>query len=140
VRDNRAQFFQKHKWNRLLKRFVIFLVVIEIFTHLFLVVDSVIEEDAAHAEEEGGRRRGGAHLWGEGDLVERVEGVEGGHPHQTAPAQVVAGAVVGDVQRVEVTSLPPEELGQVDSLQGGRRRSAGYSGPTLHGDYKICNH
>ena len=44
-------------------------------------------------------------------------GVEGWYPDKAAPANVVAGPIQRDVQRVEVSCLPPEELADVDSLQ-----------------------
>ena len=49
-----------------------------------------------------------------------VDSVHGGHVHQAAPANIVAGAVVLDVHGAEVTGLPVVELEQVDTLQDDR--------------------
>ena len=46
--------------------------------------------------------------------------VDGGHPNQAAPADVVARAVVLDVHGAEVAGLPVEELGDVHELQRHR--------------------
>jgi len=43
--------------------------------------------------------------------------VDGRHPDQAAPADVVARAVVLDVHGAEVARLPVEELGDVDELE-----------------------
>lgn len=56
-----------------------------------------------------------------------VDGVHGGHVHQTAPADVVARAVVLDVHRAEVAGLPVVELEQVHALQDdGDNHGAGH--------------
>ncbi|GMF25085.1 unnamed protein product [Phytophthora fragariaefolia] len=43
--------------------------------------------------------------------------VDRGHPHETAPAEIVARAVVHDVDAAHVAGLPPKELGHVHELQ-----------------------
>ena len=59
---------------------------------------------------------------------ERVRDVHRGHPHEAAPANVPARAVVLDVHGREVARLPPEELGDVDELQGDVDGKSGKDG------------
>lgn len=66
---------------------------------------------SAYLGQKGGRVR---------DPVHGGRGVERGDPRAHAPADVVAKAVVHDVDRPEVARLPDVELGEVDQLDGDR--------------------
>lgn len=102
----------------LLKRHL--LVVLGLSEELLLVVHLVVEPNASDSEE--GPQCGCAAA-----KVRRVRheeirgvGVQARHPHEAAPADVVTRTIQRDVQGVEVTCLPPEELGQVDRLREQR--------------------
>ena len=50
------------------------------------------------------------------DQEHGVNGVDTRHPHQAAPANVVARSIVLNVHGAKVASLPPKELGNVNRL------------------------
>ena len=85
--------------------------------YLALAVGPVVDghADGTGQEEEDGREAGDV-LGGMIDQEIGRRGVDGGHPDQAAPADVVAGAVVLDVHGAEVARLPVEELGYVHEL------------------------
>ena len=83
------------------------------FKLLLLIVCPVVESQRGEAKNEDDPAACAAHQTGLGHEEVSGEGVEHLDPGEAAPAEVVARPVQGDVQRVEVASLPVEELQQV---------------------------
>ena len=75
------------------------------------------------------------------------------YPAETSPAQIISGPIQGDVQRVEVSRLPVEELAQVEadecrvdhrpegvavSLNGGHGERDDEERPAEHPHPAVC--
>lgn len=87
---------------------------------LALSVAVVVAPNASNScndEEEG---KGGVEAsWVHSEVVS-VHGIHRWHPAQAAPANVISSAIVLNVHGAKVTSLPPEEFGNVHGLYENR--------------------
>ena len=88
-----------------------------------LSVGQVVDETRGYAEGKNRDGKNGTETDGVRYEKEADRRVDARNPHQATPADVESGAVDHDVDGTHVPRLPPEELGDVDELNG--RRYAG---------------